>query len=485
MKRKINIKEIIIFIIFLLFISSQILPRPVDNLDEIWNFNFARCISIGLTPYKDFNLILGPLLPFMCSVFLKIFGQEMIVMRFLALILDSIILFTVYKIMNELKIKDYFKYIILIILATIMKSYFTIDYNWMTLFLVLIIMYLEIKSEDNWKSNLCIGILAGVTVAVKQTTGLVILIATIGWKIIDIRNINGLKKYIKNAFIRMLGETIVILTFAIILLKLNAIHEYIDYCILGVTTFSNKISYIDGLIKSSNIVIRVLSIVPLFIYLTLAVVYKKTKKKEVLILLAYSIASMVMVYPISDEAHFVVAIPGTLIGISYLLDLWADKIKVPKKEEILANSFLESIVVLFSIWHFISAMIVLYSINKNIELNHFKYLPMDESGISSVKEIDEFIQNNSKDVYILDATASLYMIPIDRYNKNYDMFNIGNLGSKGEDGQIEKLKNTPNKIVLIRNKNYRRNWQNPEKVRKYIIDEMTKTGEIGIFDIYE
>ena len=77
------------------------------------------------------------------------------------------------------------------------------------------------------------------------------------------------------------------------------------------------------------------------------------------------------------------------------------------------------------------------------------------------------------------------MIPIDKYNKNYDMFLKGNLGKKGEKGQIENLQNEENVIVLIINSNYNRNWQNPERVRQYIIDNWNKKGEIEQFDIYE
>ena len=107
---------------------------------------------------------------------------------------------------------------------------------------------------------------------------------------------------------------------------------------------------------------------------------------------------------------------------------------------------------------------------------------------SGIQEIGDYIleQNkNGKDVYILDATAALYMIPIDKYSKDYDMFNKGNFGARGEEGQIENLENTIDTIVLIMNENYRRNWQNPEEVRKYIIENWTKIGEIRNFDIYE
>lgn len=60
------------------------------------------------------------------------------------------------------------------------------------------------------------------------------------------------------------------------------------------------------------------------------------------------------------------------------------------------------------------------------------------------------------------------------------------MDGKGEQGQIDKLKEYgENIIVLIKNQNYSRNWQTPEQVRKYIIEDWTKIGEIGVFDIYE
>lgn len=77
------------------------------------------------------------------------------------------------------------------------------------------------------------------------------------------------------------------------------------------------------------------------------------------------------------------------------------------------------------------------------------------------------------------------MIPIDRYNKDYDMILKGNLGKDGEEGQIEKIKEEENAKFLIMNSKYKRNWQNPENVRNYIINNKEKTGEIGNFEIYE
>ena len=75
MKFKIKLKDISFIVLIALYITSNVLPLEINNLDEIWNFNFARCIANGLIPYKDFNIIQGPLLPMICGGLLKIFGQ--------------------------------------------------------------------------------------------------------------------------------------------------------------------------------------------------------------------------------------------------------------------------------------------------------------------------------------------------------------------------------------------------------------------------
>ena len=60
------------------------------------------------------------------------------------------------------------------------------------------------------------------------------------------------------------------------------------------------------------------------------------------------------------------------------------------------------------------------------------------------------------------------MIPLNRYNKDYDMFLKGNLGSEGEEGQIEKIKNMENAYILIKNENLSLNWQTPKDVINYV-----------------
>ena len=484
--RKINKKNIYIFLAICIFIVSQILTKEVNNLDELWNFNFARIMSDGLVPYRDFNMILGPLTPFICSIFLKIFGQELVVTRILTVILDAITIFTFYKIMEKLQIKDFIKYTILIIGTYIVKNFFAFDYNWAIVLLCGIIIYLEIDKEKTWKQNLLIGILIGLTITVKQTVGIVIAFGTIGYRLLEVRNKQDFKTFLKYVGYRLIGFGIVGVTFVLILFFTGALKYYIDYCILGIATFTNKVSYME-LIKSSNLIIRFLSLVPIIIILLLGYMYIKKNKREALVLLVYSTIMMILVYPISDESHFVLGIYGIVISIAYLINILAIKIDIPKKEEIFVSSFLKCAIIITAIVCLLFGIEKLNSkdININLELEHFKYLPLSTQSINNIKQVEEFIETQEKKVYILDSDAVLYMIPIDRYNKNYDMFNLGNLGSKGEEGQIENLENTTDKIILIKNKHYKLNWQTPTKVIDYVRNNMIKTGEIYIFDIYE
>ena len=78
------------------------------------------------------------------------------------------------------------------------------------------------------------------------------------------------------------------------------------------------------------------------------------------------------------------------------------------------------------------------------------------------------------------------MIPINRYNKDYDMFLKGNIGKDGEQGQIEKIKNkNENELLLIRKPEVKPNWQSPLTVIDYIRKNLEKVGDISIYDIYK
>ena len=200
-------------------------------------------------------------------------------------------------------------------------------------------------------------------------------------------------------------------------------------------------------------------------------------------------------YPISDKIHFLIggliAIIGMLYMIFILEKLVYDKINGDKKLKIYK-------IVTSLIWLVMFAVILgigltnLYNYvkkEKNKEIKHYKYIEMSQGLKDKIKSIDNYIleaEQNGDRVYILDAEAAIYMIPIDRYNKDYDMFLKGNIGKDGEQGQIKKIKQkNDNEIILVRKSNLKTNWQTPKEVVKYVRENLEKIGEINIFEIYK
>ena len=189
-------EEILVFLIFLITTSAIILTKNLNNLDEVWIFNTARNIANGLLPYKDFNLVTTPGLPIFCGMILKIFGTEMFIMRIMAIIINSLIMFVIYKILKTFEIKKEFSLLISIIIMRLFMDSMCIDYNFLILLLALITLYIEIKAykqnnnifEYNLKKEILLGTLAGLSITMKQTTGICFVIAFIGYKLLAVNN---------------------------------------------------------------------------------------------------------------------------------------------------------------------------------------------------------------------------------------------------------------------------------------------------------
>lgn len=495
MKKKINtniLSYVFMGVSIFLISASFILPRPLDNLDEIWNYNFANCIVKGLVPYRDFNMLQMPLTPIIEAVFLRIFGNELIITRVLEIILITGISLVIVKIFEELTKSKIIGYISSIIILYIISPYVAIDYNFMVLLFTLIITLLEIKNKDkildvNWKRDLSLGIIAGLGVISKQSTGIILAITLIGYKILLVRDKEEFKSFIKKGIVNLIGVLIPVSIMMIYIIVNNAFNDFLDYTILGIKTFSNSMSYMN-LIREENLVFKIMSLLAP-ISLVTSLIYGVVKKdKEMLILASFGISLIAVIFPISDTVHFSVGMVISVILVIYLGYRILLKLKIKDIIKIFIITFAK---VSFTL----SAIFITYLLTKGIftylkdaskyqELKHFKYIEISDEFVGQIKQIQNYILENNN-VYILDADAPIYMIPIDRYNKNYDMFLKGNLGSRGEEGQIEDLKQNNEKTLLIKNEKYHRNWQNPEKVRDYIINNMEKKGEILFFDIYQ
>ena len=489
-------EDILNFFVFGIMILAIVISRNLNNFDEVWIFNMARNIANGLLPYKDFNLVVTPGLPIICGQILKLLGTEMFIMRILATIVDTIIIFMIYKILKLLNVNKYLSTFISLFIAGLFIESFCIDYNFMILMLALICLYFELKQyqktekifEYNIKTEILLGLLAGISIAMKQTTGICFAIAFIGYKLLAVRTREEFKKILKIAITRLIAVIIPVILLIIYLVFNNIMGDFIDYAILGISDFSNSKPYIN-LLKGDLWLLALL--VPIMIISSFIISIKK-KDDVLLTLFAYSVSTIIVVYPIADTIHFLIAGTITMItGIYMMLKFYEDKLKEKtKKEHILwATNFIKAFTNIFLI------LIIVISTSRTIgfisqcskynNLQNFNYIPVSEELEQRILKIGEYIKNSEDEVYILDASAALYMVPLNRYNKNYDMFMKGNFGVKGSQGIIESLQTKKDETILILNDERSMNWQTPKEVIRYIKDNYVKIGGIENFDAYK
>ena len=544
-KSKRLICNISIFLIIALAIAVVVILKAIGNLDELWNFNFANNVENGLVPYRDFNMVQTPLLPMVNAIFLAIFGNELIVMRILACLLCAGVLFTFYKILNLLKANKGVSLFVVMALFYMLKDYFCMDYNFAVLFVTLIIIYIELKRNlynkeninatevgdkreslstnkscrqsstnkeikannktdlknnelNNWKTDLILGILAGICIMLKQSTGAIVTIALLGYNLLFVHSKEEFIQYLKSTGIKILGVLIPVTLIFIYLAINGAVDDFWDYCIAGIKTFTNKIPY-SRLLDNEKLYIKILSIVAPITFMGTFLYSVFKRNKTFLMISSLSIASFSAVYPIADEVHFLIGILPTGIIICVILDFLIKAIvrgisklinKISNREKyinIWIEYFLIFMVIGLTAWYGYKSIpnIKDYFANCKNDVKHFANIVITDYTYQKIQAMDYFIKSQDKPVYILDAEAALYQIPLDIYYKDYDMFLIGNIGSKGEEGQIEKLQKDTNKIVIIKSDGVSLNWQNPNKVREYIKQNMDYKYSILYFDIYE
>ena len=260
------------------------------------------------------------------------------------------------------------------------------------------------------------------------------------------KGLNTFKTVFDIISVRLLGILIPILCFSIYLTYYHIWYDFFDYSIFGIKTFSNYIPY-SNLLHSKDILAYIIPVFITTISIICLVTYLKKDWRKIEwvrnlhILFIYSITSAVVIYPIADKQHFTIASICTLISIIYLVHVWiVNVLKIENKKIIVGiKTFIKIFAVLAMLGYaFISLNnIIKYTkeISKVNYLEHFKYIRTQDILYERISEIGKYIinkQNEGKDVIIIDTMAAAINIPINKYYKDYDMFNIGNFGEKGE-----------------------------------------------------
>ena len=426
------IESIIIFSTILLFT----LVFNNFSLDEIWNYGFAYNISEHLIPYKDFNMVITPLYPFISSIFLTIFGKNIIIYYIFNAITTTILY---YYIKTHNKNTYYIIYTLLLPLVIPTYSLFSI-----------LLLYIIITLEDKKSNDYIIGIFLGLTFLTKQNIGIYLCIPTL------------FTKDIKKIYKRIIGFLIPNIILLIYLLLNDALYQFIDYTFLGMTSFLNN--------THINYPLLLLTIITVII-----LIYKYIKIKDIKIL--YLICIQGMSFPIIDTYH--VLLPF-LVALSYIIKDIKINIKYTK--------------FLFLVFIMITTIYNIYTNTKENyqypnELITYKYRKADPNTIQVINDLKKYILSKEEKIFIINQRAYLIKLEANLPINKYDLLNDGNLGKAGEYKIIKEITNICNKekCIFLLDKSELKNNQSQynKEILNYINDTYYEIGAIYQFAIYK
>lgn len=480
-QKKIRLILPYLFLGFLVVIG--ILLRPLDNLDELWNYNFAKNIYEGRVPYQDFNMVPTPLSAYLAAFFLKIFGNSLFVFRILGVLLAFSLGVLFWKISESLLENCAISFCAAVYMILLHLPYMTYDYNYLNLLNLLIVLFLEdkIKKIDQGKAEdgkgifwgILIGFMVGLTPLVKQSTGIFLFLANL---ILCGMDCWSDKKNKKAAFMRVFASMIPGALFFIFLMLNHNLMDFWDYAVCGLASFDNKKSYISFMLSSPlSFALGILPFVILGFSTRRIIKEMRSKRKRFQMALFFmSAAGLSVAFPITDAVHFFIA----LMPFPVLLFAHMNPVNISKGKGMFCCIFvaiISSFVVYFT---------VPVHVGKSSSLNHFTNIPIQEEIEQQIIRVENYIcemRRRGQEVYIADASAAVYMIPLDLYHKDFDMLSKGNTGSQSV---RQLLSGTENALFLIAKDSSNWNWQTNLELLYYIKENYQLVGEVEQFDVY-
>lgn len=478
MKNKIISKGYIEYFAFLI-ISMFLLIRPIGDMDEIWNYNFGYNICNGLVPYSDFNCILTPLSAYISGLFLSLFGNNLLSFRLLGIFLLASTFYILYRILwkcGNNKVLAFTCSSFAFVLCYLIWNY---NYNNLNLLLILLVLLLEYSIDKNEQpGSILFYILVGFTYSLiflsKQSVGALLLIYNFGYCLIFF----FLNKQCRiNYILRFVSSLVFPVIFVLCLIMTGVFGDFWDYAVAGIGTFSLRITYWEFI--TSSVINFLLGVTPLIItFFSVITIIKRTSKVSIrfhIVSLIVSWLSFAVAYPLCDYIHMSIGIVPFIICVFCCFD--ATKMK---KSEKYICIFISCVILISMGVSEINTM----DMYKKCDLKNFEGLLIERELEDHIIEVNQFIkskENEGLEVLIVDSYAAAYLLPLDKYYKDFSLLNQGNLGTK----TVSDLLWRDNAIYLVNSNLSTLNRQSHFELIEYIVNNYKKIGEVSGFDIFE
>ena len=534
-KNKRIVESIIIFLFFSVIVALINLNSKEFNYDKIWVFHMMQKIANGDLIYTEINVITGPLFYLVGGAVFKIFGASFVVYDIFSGISYGVFATLFYNIAKKIG-DDKNKFLDVMILFFLLANATVIgvaNYNIFCLFFTMLAMLMEIKNDNetsSYKYDFLNGIFLACAFLSKQTVGGMAVIASglislIYGIAIEKRNPT------KEILMKMTGFLCIMVPTIIVMLCVGNFYDYINLCFGSILEFGGN----NTTIRSGNPYF----VVMLAIFITGLMVWNLNKSdKELFIINLYAIANMFFVLPLANTYHIYLALFTSgfiLIKILNILQEYEKKdiiklivvllivaLRVSPYFDVTSSNIEENEIMLIDIIYNLFNILLLCTIGYGVIEEKYKFIKInfyalflflciglscnygygvkdevvpqgleiylkhafDNDELEKISAVIEYIkekENEGYNVMVVSSDASLYMAPMNRNNNEFDLFFYGNLGYKGVQKTMDKMKKWKNTIIL---RNEERFWQEPKEIDEYLEKNCEEIGEIEDMEIY-
>ena len=470
MKQKMN--NVIPYLTFAVF-SAILLLKAFGSGDELWNYSFAKNITNGMVPYRDFSIIQTPLSAYIPAIFMAVLGDGLFVHRVVGCFLMFAIMAFVYHLCKKSTNSVFIGLIASLFVACVTLPFYIYNYNYLSALIVLLILEIELNDEkDCIRKHTIIGLLVGILPLVKQNIGAMFMVVNF---IICIFNTVKYKMNYRKQIARVFLSIIPTIFYLVYMLCVGALNDFFDYAVIGITTFVHRTTPFELICRAPFFVLYITFIVIAFIFM-LYKIHKDISHTPKISFVLYALAWLMVTYPLFDAYHLV-CVFIVLVPIFCMF--------VEEKKYKLWEKCICTMVALFVSVLSVLAFLPLNEDSHLSSVNYYENIPIDEEAEKNIISICEYINKKREQGYrirITDDSAMAYKIPIDYYEKNWDMLLVGNIGTN----TVQDLLNTSDKcLYLIYRHTESLGAQNHFEVIEYIKKNYVKIEEVLEFDVYE
>ena len=427
-------KDILILIIIFIYVGILVSFSNADN-DLIWNYGFSYNIASNLIMYKDFNMVITPLYPFICGLVMNLLGNNFFIFNLTNIVLLSSMYYYIYKKYPKSYIPS------MVLISFILRP----SYNFLIMFLLLILLNLK---EDK---DFLTGFVLGLIFLTKQSF-IILCIPSIIY-------IREPKKILK----RIGGFLIPCILIWLYLIINNSLYEFINYTVLGLFSFGTKNSFFN---------LGTVFILVLIGFLTFY--YSKYKDIKVLYLICYQ----VMAYPIFNAMHILFSAIPVFI---YFLDRWVNSKK--KENDFSYLKYLNYMALVLLMCPVLSLFLQYHFKDLSKGIGALEYKDIDSKYLVNAQGIDKEIDNLDKTYFVM-YDAYVYKLLLNKKINSYDLLLNGNMGYKGEDSVINYFDSLDSNTYFLLNLEYE-GGQLSKKIDSYIRNNYKKVKTFNNLILYK